>query len=235
MRAGIDTAPAIAAIDERRILDLEQRSIRIPSSTFEEGEIADLYADYMSDIGLEVEMMEVTHPHDPAKKSRQPIGRLARHRRRAQPSAQRTHGSRRRDERVDRRSPTAPSSRTAGSGEWARTTTRAAASPRSARVEAIVRSGTQLKGDVLVTPGDRPQARRRGYPRAARARREGGPVHQHGALQQHHRQCLRRRRHGARSCARRPSCSSATAPEARAAYMNPIEQQARSSGASGRA
>jgi hypothetical protein len=44
MRAGIDTAPAIAAVDERRILDLEQRSIRISSPTFQEGEIADLYA-----------------------------------------------------------------------------------------------------------------------------------------------------------------------------------------------
>jgi acetylornithine deacetylase len=76
MRAGIDTAPAIAAVDERRILDLEQRSIRISSPTFQEGEIADLYARAMADIGLEVEMMEVLHPQDPTKKSRQPIGRL---------------------------------------------------------------------------------------------------------------------------------------------------------------
>jgi acetylornithine deacetylase len=76
MRAGIDTAPAIAAVDARRILDLEQRSIRISSPTFQEGEIADLYARAMADIGLEVEMMEILHPQDPAKKSRQPIGRL---------------------------------------------------------------------------------------------------------------------------------------------------------------
>jgi hypothetical protein len=58
----IDTRPALAAIDPKRILDLEQRSIRIPSSTFEEGNIADLYADYMSDIGLEVEMMGASRP-----------------------------------------------------------------------------------------------------------------------------------------------------------------------------
>ena len=76
MRAGIDTAPAIAAVDERRILDLEQRSIRISSPTFQEGEIAELYAQAMADIGLDVEMMEILHPQDPAKKSRQPIGRL---------------------------------------------------------------------------------------------------------------------------------------------------------------
>jgi len=72
----IDTRPALAAIDDRRVLDLEQRSIRIPSSTFEEGEIADLYADYMSGIGMEVEMQQVSHPVDPKRKSRQPIGRL---------------------------------------------------------------------------------------------------------------------------------------------------------------
>src|SRR5882757_4516478 len=76
MPSTIETGPALAAIDAKRVLDLEQRSIRIPSSTFEEGNIADLYADYMSDIGLEVEMQQVTHPFNPKLKSRQPIGRL---------------------------------------------------------------------------------------------------------------------------------------------------------------
>lgn len=72
----IDTRPALEAIDQNKILDLEQRSIRIASSTFEEGEIADLYANTMSEIGLDVEMMDVSHPTDKNKKSRQPIGRL---------------------------------------------------------------------------------------------------------------------------------------------------------------
>src|SRR5438552_1162513 len=44
--------------------------------TFEEGEIADLYAEYMAGIGLEVEMQTVTHPFEPTRASRQPIGRL---------------------------------------------------------------------------------------------------------------------------------------------------------------
>src|SRR6516164_1579899 len=69
MLSTADTRPALAAIDEKR-------SIRIPSSTFAEGKIADLYADYMANVGLEVEMQEVTHPFDPQQKSRQPIGRL---------------------------------------------------------------------------------------------------------------------------------------------------------------
>ena len=76
MASTIDTRPALGAVDENRILDLEQRSIRIPSSTFQEGDIADLYANYMSDIGLDVEMQQVAHPFDPKQKSRQPIGRL---------------------------------------------------------------------------------------------------------------------------------------------------------------
>ena len=76
MRNRADPAAAVAAVDEAFVLDLEQRSIRIPSSTFEEGAIADLYADALADIGLDVEMMEVLHPHDPSNKSRQPIARL---------------------------------------------------------------------------------------------------------------------------------------------------------------
>src|ERR671910_636376 len=74
--SAVDTRPALAAVDEKRVLDLEQRSIRTPSSTFEEGEIADLYANYMADMGLEVEIQSVTHPFDPPRTSRQPIGRL---------------------------------------------------------------------------------------------------------------------------------------------------------------
>ena len=69
MQKRLDSRPAISTVDERRILELERRSIRIPSSTFEEGEIADLYASRMADIGLD-------DPQDPTKKSRQPIGRL---------------------------------------------------------------------------------------------------------------------------------------------------------------
>jgi acetylornithine deacetylase len=63
-------------ITERQVLALEQAAIRIPSTTFEEGSLADHLANYMSDVGLDVEMMEVTHPAKPGKRTRQPIGRL---------------------------------------------------------------------------------------------------------------------------------------------------------------
>jgi hypothetical protein len=40
MPARVDSAPALAAVDERRILELEQRSIRIANPTFQERELA---------------------------------------------------------------------------------------------------------------------------------------------------------------------------------------------------
>lgn len=76
MPSGIDTRSVLAAIEPSRVLDLEQRSIRTPSSTFEEGALADLYADYMSHIGCAVEMQRVAHPFESGRSSRQPIGRL---------------------------------------------------------------------------------------------------------------------------------------------------------------
>jgi acetylornithine deacetylase len=63
-------------ITDQQVLALEQAAIRIPSTTFEEGPLADHLANYMSDVGLEVEMMDVTHEAKPGKRTRQPIGRL---------------------------------------------------------------------------------------------------------------------------------------------------------------
>ena len=71
------TDSILARITDEQVLALEQAAIRIPSTTFEEGRIADLFANYLSDIGLKVEMLEVTHPAKPGKTTRQPIGRLA--------------------------------------------------------------------------------------------------------------------------------------------------------------
>ncbi len=76
MGATVDVAKVLDLVDEQRLLALEQAAIRIPSSALEEGPLADLFADYLSDLGLDVEMMEVTHPAKPGKTSRQPIGRL---------------------------------------------------------------------------------------------------------------------------------------------------------------
>lgn len=71
-----DWGRIVERITDRQVLALEQAAIRIPSTTFEEGPLADHLANYMSDAGLDVEMMEVTHPAKPGKRTRQPIGRL---------------------------------------------------------------------------------------------------------------------------------------------------------------
>jgi len=69
-------ARIVDCVDETRVLDLERRMLRIPSSTFQEGALADLLAEYMADLGMDIEMMEVVHPSGSGKKSRQPIARL---------------------------------------------------------------------------------------------------------------------------------------------------------------
>jgi len=71
-----NAAAILEAVSEQRLLDLERALIRIPSSAFEEHEIADYLANYMAEIGLDVEMMQVENPRQPGSYSRQPIGRL---------------------------------------------------------------------------------------------------------------------------------------------------------------
>ncbi len=67
----------LARIEDERLLALERAMLRIPSPVFEEGNLADFLAEHMAEIGLEVEMMEVTHPDDPEIKTRQAVGRLS--------------------------------------------------------------------------------------------------------------------------------------------------------------
>lgn len=71
-----DVKKVLNNIDQERLLALEVNSLRIPSLTFEEGEYADFLAEYMADMGLEVEMMAVPNPKEPDVVSRQPVGRL---------------------------------------------------------------------------------------------------------------------------------------------------------------
>jgi acetylornithine deacetylase len=63
-------------VDAARVLEIEQALLRIPSSAFEEHQIADHLAQRMADAGLDVTMMDVVHPFDPAITSRQPVGVL---------------------------------------------------------------------------------------------------------------------------------------------------------------
>ena len=76
MATAAATAAILAGISDERVLELERALIRIPSSTFQEQDIADYLATYMADIGLEVEMMPVVHPDNPEIITRQPVGWL---------------------------------------------------------------------------------------------------------------------------------------------------------------
>jgi acetylornithine deacetylase len=63
-------------VDAERVLEIEQELLRIPSSAFQEHQVADRLAGRMNDIGLDVTMMDVVNPLDPTMVSRQPMGIL---------------------------------------------------------------------------------------------------------------------------------------------------------------
>jgi acetylornithine deacetylase len=224
VRSRVESTPAVVAVDARRILDLEQRSIRIPSSTFEEGAIADLYANAMADIGLAVEMMEVAHPHDPAKKSRQPIGRLAGtgggptlllngH---MDPGAEMSGWT------VDPLGAKFADGWIWGIGAH---DDKGGCVAAIAAVEAIVRSGTRLRGDVLVTPVVAHKLGGAG----TRALLDHGVTADLCINMEHSNNTIANVCVGVvmvRLVCSAPELFFRYSAEARAAYMNPIEQQA---------
>lgn len=76
MTQPVNSEKVFGLIDEKRILTMELDVVSTPSHTFEEHKLADYFANVLSDIGLEVEMMDVEHPSIKGKTSRQPIARL---------------------------------------------------------------------------------------------------------------------------------------------------------------
>ena len=221
MLSTLDTRPALGAIDEKRVLDLEQRSIRTPSSTFEEG--------------ISPTSTPTTCPASASRWrcSRSPI-HSTRNRRAGSPlggskarggtdtSHKRPHGPRRGDERLDRR-PLRSQVRGRLDLGYGRARRQGRLCRRHLRARGHRSSGTRLRGDVLMTPVVAHKLGGAGT-RALLQRHQGGPVHQHGALQQHDRQCLRRHRHGAAHLLGARAFLPLQ-PGGRAAYMNPIEQQ----------
>ena len=214
-----------AHITDRQVLALEQAAIRIPSTTFEEGPLADHLANYMADAGLDVEMMEVTHPGKPGKRTRQPIGRL-------------------------RGSGGGPSLMLNGHMDPGVEMSGWSVDPYAAKfedgwiwgmgahddkggvvaaicgVEAIVKAGVRLRGDVLVCPV---VAHKLGGAGTRALLRRG--VRADMAINMEHSAltiatvCV-----GivmARIRTRSPELFFRSSPEARAAYQNPIEQQCR--------
>ena len=61
---------------ETQLVKLTRDIIAIPSPNFGEGKVADYLAEYMRAMGLSVSMMDVPHPTDATKSTKQPVGRL---------------------------------------------------------------------------------------------------------------------------------------------------------------
>jgi acetylornithine deacetylase/succinyl-diaminopimelate desuccinylase-like protein len=212
-------------ISDRKVLALEQAAIRIPSTTFEEGALADHFANYMADAGLDVEMMEVTHPAKPGQRTRQPIGRL-----------RGTGGGRslmlngHMDPGVEMSGWTVDPYGAVFEDGWiwgmGAHDDKGGVVAAICAVEAIVEAGVRLRGDVLVCP--------------VVAHKMGGAgtraLLKHGARAD----LAINMEHSALTIAnvcvgivmvrirtRSPELFFRYSPEARAAYMNPIEQQCR--------
>ena len=220
MPARIESTPAVAAVDARRILDLEQRSIRIASPTFQEGEIADLYAGVMADIGLEVEMMEVVHPHDAAKKSRQPIGCL-----RGTGGGPTLLLNGHMDPGAEMSGWTVDPLGAKFEDGWIWGMGAHDDNAAISAVEAIVRSGIQLRGDVLVTPVIAHKLGGAG----TRALLDHGVTADLCINLEHSNNTIANVCVGVvmvRLVCTAPELFFRYSTEARAAYMNPIEQQA---------
>lgn len=71
-----DQRKVFDAVSEPDLVALARRLIRIPSFVFQEHDVADDLAGYLKESGFDVEMMEVRHPWEPKKVTRQPIARL---------------------------------------------------------------------------------------------------------------------------------------------------------------
>lgn len=62
-------------VDRKRLVDLLLDMVAIPSPTFREGPLATYLADYMADMGLQVELQQVEEPTGSRLRSQQPIAR----------------------------------------------------------------------------------------------------------------------------------------------------------------
>src|SRR6266446_1381329 len=215
----------VERITDRQVLALEQAAIRIPSTTFEEGPLADHLANYMAEAGLDVEMMEVTHPAKPGQTTRQPIGRL-----RGAGGGPSLMLNGHMDPGVEMSGWTVDPYGAKFEDGWVwgmgAHDDKGGVVAALCAVEAIVKAGVRLRGDVLVTPVVAHKLGGAG----TRALVERGVRADLVINMEHSALTIANVCVGivmARIRTRSPELFFRSSPEAKAAYMNPIEQQCR--------
>jgi acetylornithine deacetylase len=225
MTRDADWGPIAGRITDEQVLALEQAAIRIPSSTFEEGVLADHLANYMAGAGLEVEMMDVTHRAKPGKRTRQPIGRL-----RGTGGGPTLMLNGHMDPGVEMSGWTVDPYGAKFEDGWVwgmgAHDDKGGVVAAICGVEAIARAGVRLRGDVLVCPVVAHKMGGAGT-RALLAHGVRGDLAinmEHSALSIAN-VCVGVVMARVRTCS--PELFFRSSPEARAAYMNPIEQQCR--------
>ncbi len=140
----------LGAVNRDRVLAMEQAAVRIPSYTFEESACAEYFAGVMREAGLEVEMVEVKDPFA-GRKTQQPVGRL---RGTGGGASLMLNGH------MDHREMTGKWDREPFSGDFQDgwiygrgcQDDKGGIVAMIAAVEAIVKAGVKLRGDVLVCP-----------------------------------------------------------------------------------
>ena len=73
---GITPEMLFARISDDDVLRLTQDLIQRPSPSFSEGVLADFLAEHMTSLGMQVDIMEVPHPFESGRVTRQPVGVL---------------------------------------------------------------------------------------------------------------------------------------------------------------
>jgi acetylornithine deacetylase/succinyl-diaminopimelate desuccinylase-like protein len=138
-------------VTAERVLEIEQELLRIPSSAFQEQQIADHLAERMSDIKLEVTMLDVRHPYDPTITSRQPMGIL---RGTGEGASLMLNGHMDPGVEMPGWSVDPYAAKFEDGWIWGMGAhdDKGGIAAAFCAVEAVIRSGTQLKGDVLLCP-----------------------------------------------------------------------------------
>src|ERR1700731_1210991 len=211
-------------VDAARVLEIEQELLRIPSSAFQEHRIADRLAERMNDIGLDVTIVDAVNPRDTPRVSRQPMGIL---RGTGEGPSLMLNGHMDPGVEMPGWSVDPYGAKFEDGWVWGMGAhdDKGGIAAAFCGVEAIIRSGTRLKGDVLLCPVIAHKYGGAG----TRALMAKGLSTDLAINMEHSANTIANVCVGivmVRIKTKSPELFFRYSPEARAQYMNPIEQQA---------